>query len=163
MTRPPRSRWLGPSGEAATRAPAGASFCYARDAPAPYEAQEVRAFGLLLADLVARLAPAAPARPPPAPVPGPPDAGGVALGGALAGVAGECLAAAPAQRPAFAALARRLERLAAVRGGALLGWQPALSQPALNGFARESEAAGMCPGRGRVRGIARQGRTSRSG
>jgi len=77
----------GPLVRPATRAPAGASFCYVRDAPAPYEAQEVRA-------------------------------GGVALGGALAGVIGECLAAAPAQRPAFAALARRLERLAAVRGGA---------------------------------------------
>jgi len=111
----------GPRVRPATRAPAGASFCYVRDAPAPYEAQEVRAFGLLLADLVARLAPAAPAWPSPARTPAAerdPDAGGVALGGALAGVIGECLAAAPAQRPAFAALARRLERLAAVRGGA---------------------------------------------
>ena len=80
----------------------GASFCYASSASAPLQAQEVRAFGLLLADMVARLAP------------GEPSAGGAALGGFLGALAGECLAAAPAERPTFKRLAARLQALAEV-------------------------------------------------
>ena len=80
----------------------GASFCYARSAAAPFQAQEVRAFGLLLADMVARLAP------------GGPSAGGAALGGVLGALAGECLAAPPAERPTFKHLAARLQALVEV-------------------------------------------------
>lgn len=90
----------------------GASFCYTRDGAAPYEAQEVRAFGLLLCDLVARLAPTSH------------PAGGPELGGALGAIVGECLCAAPAARPTFAQLAARLARLVSVRGphSVLVGW-----------------------------------------
>lgn len=91
----------------------GASFCYAKSAAAPFQAQEVRAFGLLLADMVARLAP------------GGPSAGGAALGGVLGGLAGECLAAPPAERPTFERLAARLRELVDVRAPACM---PALAR-----------------------------------
>ncbi|KAK9834070.1 hypothetical protein WJX81_007769 [Elliptochloris bilobata] len=84
----------------------GASFCYEKGAAAPYQAQEVRAFGLLLADLVARLASGGSSAGDTNPA-----AGGPNLGGSLGALAGECLAAAPTKRPTFPELAARLQKL----------------------------------------------------
>ena len=71
---------------------AGASFFYQPDT-LPYEAQEVRAFGLFLSDLIARM-------------------DGSAHGGAarqkLEGTASACLEPDPLKRPAFAAIAAAL-------------------------------------------------------
>lgn len=93
-----------PSGlSAQCRPPAGASFFY-RPGTLPYEAQEVRAFGLFLTDLVARVQPSSHAE----------------TRRALTNIVTECLLDKPLQRPGFKALAARLADIKQVR------WLPLL-------------------------------------
>lgn len=71
----------------------GASFFY-HPGPVSYEAQEVRAFGLMLADLVERLQP---------------DEVGSEGADLLASIRDECLSSPWSLRPSFAAVQARLD------------------------------------------------------
>jgi hypothetical protein len=74
--------------------PAGASFFY-RPGTLPYEAQEVRAFGLFLADMLARIRPSSHT-----------DARQ-----GLTDIVAACLLDKPLQRPSFKSLASRLAEI----------------------------------------------------
>ena len=78
---------------------AGASFFYEAGA-IPYDAQEARAFGLFLADLLARMDPQ--------------DEGSMAST-ALQGIRDACLNSVPSERPAFQRIASHCHSVLEVR------------------------------------------------